>query len=74
MLKKQKSNLSTRTSLKDYYDALPHNMRLSFKKKTIKSMGWTEGQWYNRIYGRTELTLPELFVLEKITGEKHLSI
>lgn len=60
-------------SLKDYYDALPYAERVDFRKKVIKLMGWTKGQWDNRLYGRTGLTRPECFLLEEITGCKYVA-
>jgi hypothetical protein len=59
------------TTFLEFYNLLPHCEREQFKEDMKFILGWSEIQWRNRLYGRTDFTVAEILVLSMITGQKH---
>lgn len=52
-----------------FYNSLPTNKRILFKKQVISECGWTTYQWDNRYYKKNHTTKSELYFIERIYGE-----
>ena len=56
-------------SLKEIFYNRGKNQRIEFRREVCKMCQWSERVFYNKMVGTTEISIPELLVIEKINSK-----
>jgi len=55
---------------KNWFDKQPEDLQNFLRKLIRENCGWSRDVWFNKYWGRTDLTRPEMIMINEIAQEK----